>query len=102
MLCLCLISLGACGKINEDQSADKVQKAIYELAVFEKNYGVLGDAARATIKILQDMTDFSQLEHITLSYACVVFLPDRVIIEVRWIGGASLKNGLVIKKVKNE
>lgn len=48
------------------------------------------------------MTDFNQLEHITLSYACVVFLPDRVIIEVRWIGGASLKNGLVIKKVKNE
>ena len=49
---MCLIFLGACSKINENRSAIKVQKAIRELAVFEKKYGVMGDAARATIKIL--------------------------------------------------
>lgn len=101
LLCFCLIFLGAYGKVNENCSANKFQRSIRKQAAFEKNYGVMRDATRAAIKILQDMRNFSQSGHITLSYVCVVFLTDRVIMEVRWIGEGSLEKLADNKKMMN-
>ena len=47
------------------------------------------------------MRNFSQSGHITLSYVCVVFLTDRVIMEVRWIGEGSLEKLADNKKMMN-